>query len=110
MIDHGPHAALLSDITGFMKARVILTGAEMDIFTLLDGSPGTLSGLVKRTGFNRRSLERLFDALAGLGFLGKNDGVYSLTEKGELLSSKRTGMGCVGRSLLHGKERNAGQT
>ncbi len=91
MINHGPHAALLSDITGFMKSRVILTGSEIDIFTHLDGSPATLSGLVKQTGFNRRSLERLLDALAGLGFLGKKDGMYSLTEKGELLSSKHPG-------------------
>jgi len=91
MINHGPHATLMSDITGFMKSRVILTGAELDIFTRLDGSPETLSGLVKTTGFNRRSLARLLDALAGLGFLGKKDGVYSLTEKGGLLSSGRPG-------------------
>ena len=79
----------MSDITGFMKSRVILTGAELDIFTRLDGSPETLSGLVKKTGFNRRSLTRLLDALAGLGFLEKKDGVYSLTEKGGFLSSGR---------------------
>ncbi len=91
MINHGPHAALMSDITGFMKSRVILTGAELDIFTRLDGSPETLSGLVKKTGSNRRSLTRLVDALGALGFLEKKDGVYSLTEKGALMSSSRAG-------------------
>lgn len=91
MINHGPHAALMSDITGFMKSRVILTGAELDIFTWLDGSPETLSGLVKKTGFNRRSLARLVDALTALGFLEKNDGIYSLTEKGAPMSSSRPG-------------------
>ncbi|MBP1750084.1 MAG: methyltransferase protein [Deltaproteobacteria bacterium] len=79
----------MSDITGFMKSRVILTGAELDIFTRLDLSPETLSGLAKETGLNRRSLERLVDALTALGFLEKKDGMYSLTEKGALLSSRR---------------------
>ncbi len=91
MINHGPHAALMSDITGFMKSRVILTGAELDIFTRLDGGPQALSGLAKQTGFNRRSLARLLDALAGLGFLYKKDGAYSLTGNGELLSSRHPG-------------------
>lgn len=81
----------MSDITGFMKSRVILTGAELDIFTRLDGAPDTVSGLVKKTGFNRRSLARLLDALAGLGFLQKKDNVYSLTGSGELLSSRSPG-------------------
>lgn len=91
MINHGPHASLMSGITGFMKSRVILTGAELDIFTLLDGSPETLPALARRTGFNKRSLTRLVDALTALGFLKKEDGVYSLTGEGELLSSRHAG-------------------
>ncbi len=78
----------MADITGFMKSRVILTGAELDIFTRLDLTSDTLSGLTKKTGFNRRALERLLDALAALGFLEKEKGVYSLTEKGAVLSSR----------------------
>ena len=91
MINHGPHASLMSDITGFMKSRVILSGAELDIFTRLDGAPDTVQGLAGKTRFNRRALERLLDALAGLKFLQKEDGVYSLTEQGMLLSSHRPG-------------------
>jgi hypothetical protein len=89
MINHGPHASLMSDMTGFMKSRVILTGAELDIFTRLDPSGESVSGLAKKTGFNRRSLERLLDALTALGFLEKREGIYLLTEKGALLSSRR---------------------
>ena len=47
MINHGPHASLMSDITGFMKSRVILTGAELDIFTRLDPSAETRVGIGK---------------------------------------------------------------
>lgn len=88
MINHGPHAALMSDITGFMKSRVILSAAELDIFTALDGQPDTAGGLAKRKDFNARSLARLLDALTAFGFLTKENGIYSLTGKGELLSSR----------------------
>ena len=91
MINHGPHASLMCDITGFMKSRVILSGAELDIFTRLDASPDTASGLAKKAGFNRRALERVLDALTALGFLEKKEDIYSLTDRGSLLSSNRAG-------------------
>ncbi|MHB8109347.1 MAG: methyltransferase [Syntrophorhabdaceae bacterium] len=87
MINHGPHASLMSDITGFMKSRVILSAAELDICTALDLNPDTAAGIAKKKGLNARSLSRLLDALAAFGFLTKESGTYSLTGKGRLLSS-----------------------
>lgn len=91
MIEHGPHGSLMADMTAFMKSRVILTGAQLDVFTLLDGTPETSAALARKAGFNARALSRLLDALAAFGFLRKNDGSYSLTEKGSLLSSRHQG-------------------
>ncbi len=88
MIDHGPYASLMSGVTGFMKSRVILTAAELDIFTLLDREPDTAAGLAKKAGFNRRALVRVLDALVPSGLLAKNGDLYSLTEEGTLLSSR----------------------
>jgi len=81
----------MADMTAFMKSRVILTAAQLDIFTLLDGMPETSAALARKAGFNARALSRLVDALAAFGFLQKKDGSYSLTEKGSLLSSRHPG-------------------
>jgi predicted transcriptional regulator len=91
MIEHTSHASLMSDASAFTRSRVILSAAELDIFTLLDGAPGTAGALAKRAGFNARALSRLLDALVSLGFLAKNGGSYSLTESGALLSSRHPG-------------------
>ncbi|NLT21428.1 MAG: acetylserotonin O-methyltransferase [Syntrophorhabdus sp.] len=91
MIEHAPYGSLMSDASAFTRSRVILSAAELDIFTLLDGAPGTSAALAKRAGFNARALSRLLDALASLGLLAKNGGSYSLTESGALLSSRHPG-------------------
>lgn len=91
MIKHGPHGPLMADTTAFMKSRVILTAAQLDIFTLLDDTPASSAQLAKRAGFNTRALTRVLDALTAFGFLNKEGGVYSLTERGMLLSSRHPG-------------------
>jgi predicted transcriptional regulator len=91
MIQHVPYGSLMSDASAFTKSRVILSAAELDIFTLLDGTPETSAALAKRAGFNARALSRLLDALTSLGLLAKNGGSYSLTESGALLSSRHAG-------------------
>lgn len=91
MIQHGPHGHLMADITAFMKSRVILTAAELDIFTLLDGEPATAAGLAKKGGFNRRAVARVLDALVAFGLIAKDGVTYSLTEGGVPFSSSRPG-------------------
>lgn len=87
MIKHGPHGQLMAETTAFMKSRVILTAAQVDLFTLLDGAPSSSARLAKKAGFNGRALARVLDALAAFGLLSKNGGSYSLTGNGELLSA-----------------------
>lgn len=88
MIKHGPHGQLMADTTAFMKSRVILTAAQVDLFTLLDGAPSSSAQLAKKAGFNGRALARVLDALAAFGLISKNGRSYSLTGNGELLSAR----------------------
>ena len=91
--------ALMEKIMGFWQIRVILTGAELDLFTLLDGSPSTAGRLAAAVRCDGRALERLLDALAALGFLQKEGEVFSLSDRGALLASGRPGS--VLPMLLH---------
>ncbi len=74
----------------FMESRVLLTGAELNLFTLLASEPLSAEEVVARTGANLRALTILLDALAAMELLVKQEGRYScrpaisslLSEKG----------------------------
>ena len=70
---HTPDS-LLALARNFMESRVLLTGAEMDLFTLLAPGPLGLDEVASRTGADRRALEMLLDALAAQGLLAKEGG------------------------------------
>jgi SAM-dependent methyltransferase len=72
----------------FWRSRVILTGAELDVFTRLDGAPATASALAAAMGSDARATERLLDALTGIGLLKKQEGVFTLSDRGRYLSSR----------------------
>jgi predicted O-methyltransferase YrrM len=57
-----------------MESRVLLTGAELDLFTLLAPEPLGLDELSSKTGADPRALEMLLDALAAQGLLVKEGG------------------------------------
>ena len=61
---------------GFMESRVLLTGAELDLFTLIAAVPLTAEQIAERIGADRRALTILLDALAAMGLLVKRDGSY----------------------------------
>jgi SAM-dependent methyltransferase len=75
----------------FWTSRVILTGAELDVFTHLDGEALTAEQVAMRIGGNPRATDRLLDALAALGLLEKRKDLFSLSPKGKLLSSRHPG-------------------
>jgi SAM-dependent methyltransferase len=72
----------------FWRSRVILTGAEIDVFSRLDEAPATAAKLAADSGCDARAMGRLLDALAGLGLLEKTEDVFRLGPKGAPLSSK----------------------
>lgn len=70
---HTPDS-LLALARNFMESRVFLTGAELDLFTLLAPEPLSLDEVTSKTGADRRALEMLLDALAAQGLLVKEAG------------------------------------
>ena len=78
---------IMGKMTAFQQSRIILTGAELDIFTRLDGTAATAAALSKESGCDTRAMERLLDALASLALLKKEGGLFSLSDQGKLLSS-----------------------
>jgi predicted O-methyltransferase YrrM len=59
----------------FMECRVLLTGAELDIFTCL-AEPASSRNLAEKQGWYARPLTVVLDALTAMGLLIKNDGLY----------------------------------
>ncbi len=72
----------------FMRSRIILTAAELDLFTIIQDSFTSAEKIAQRYGFDLRALERVLDCLVTFGLLRKDQGVYSLTGEGASYSSK----------------------
>ena len=78
---------VLGKVRGFMQSRILLTGAELDLFTQIHRGNHTVSGIAKTNGLNLRAVTRLLDALVVYGFLAKENDNYQLTPEGLFLSS-----------------------
>ncbi len=61
---------------GFSRARVLLTGVELDIFTLLAGGPLSADQVAGRLGSDLRATTILLDALTAMELFEKVDGRY----------------------------------
>jgi SAM-dependent methyltransferase len=79
--------AVLADARGFMKSRVILTAAELDMFTELVHTPASAEPLAEKLGLDPRACTRILDCLVTFELLDKRDSVYHVTERGAWLSS-----------------------
>ena len=78
---------IMSEATAFMKSRIILTAAELDLFTRIHKKPASLLEMAREMAFDKRAMTRLLDCLVAFGFLEKKDERYRVSEEGELLSS-----------------------
>jgi len=78
---------LLEKVRNFMESRIILTGAELDIFTRIHRGLNTAEAIADKNHLDTRALTRLLDALVVYGFLAKANSTYQLTPDGLLLSS-----------------------
>ncbi len=74
----------------FMRSRIILTAAELDLFTIIEDLFTSAEKIAERFGFDPRALERVLDCLVTFGLLRKEAGAYSLTGEGASYSSKHT--------------------
>jgi len=78
---------VMAEATAFMKSRVILTAAELDLFTRIHEKPTGTEEMAREMSFDKRALTRLLDCLVSFGLLEKQDGRYRVSEEGKLLSS-----------------------
>ena len=74
---------------GFWASKTLLSAVEMEVFTELAKHPEDLEALTGRLGLHPRSASDFFDALVALGFLQRNDGIYSNTPSTELFLDKK---------------------
>jgi precorrin-6B methylase 2 len=63
---------------GFMASRILLSGAELDLFTLLSQEPMTAEEIAATTKTGLHGIEILLDALSALGFLEKKSRRYQV--------------------------------
>jgi len=78
---------LLEKVRNFMESRIILTGAELDVFTQMHRGMNTAPELAAKNHLDLRALTRLLDAIVVYGFLSKENDCYALTPDGLLLSA-----------------------
>ncbi|MGA2400627.1 MAG: methyltransferase [Syntrophobacteraceae bacterium] len=90
---------IMSVARAFMRSRIILTAAELDLFTIIQDFSTSAEKIAERFGFDRRALERVLDCLVTFGLLNKNAEAYSLAGEGATYSSKHPASGLP--MLLH---------
>jgi len=83
----GNPMTLMENVRAFMKSRIILTGAELDLFTQINRGLDTAKALAEKQRLDIRALSRLLDAYVVYGLLTKENGRYQLTTDGMFLSS-----------------------
>jgi SAM-dependent methyltransferase len=78
---------ILEQARGYMLSRVILTAAELDLFTRLAAQPATADEVATGLGLDPRGLTRLLDCLITQDLLAKKQGRYRVTKDGAHLAS-----------------------
>ena len=78
---------IISDVRSFMKSRVILSAAELDFFSKLDGNFISAKELAEMSGLDERATTRILDCLVIYDLLEKEKNSYRTTAKGSHLSS-----------------------
>jgi hypothetical protein len=72
----------------FWACKSLLSAVEMEVFTELAKHPEDLNTLGGRLGLHPRSSRDFLDTLVALGFLQRNNGVYSNTPETDLFLDK----------------------
>ena len=72
----------------FWASKTLLTAVEMEIFTDLAKHPGDLASVQGRMGLHPRGARDFLDALVALGFLKRENGIYSNTPEADLFLDK----------------------
>jgi SAM-dependent methyltransferase len=73
MTENWNRASLLETVGAFRRARIIMSAAQLDIFSKLASRPSTAEDLVRREGWGLRGAVILLDALVALGLISKSE-------------------------------------
>jgi hypothetical protein len=73
----------------FLASKTLLSAVEMEVFTELAKHPENLEALTGRLGLHPRGARDFFDALVALGFLERENGVYSNTVSTDFFLDKK---------------------
>jgi precorrin-6B methylase 2 len=92
--------SILNLSRAFTESRVLLTGAELDLFTLLAGVPLKAETIAQRIGGDLHALRIVLDALSAMGLLVKREGCYQTEETATRLLSANS-PDCVLPMVLH---------
>ena len=68
--------AVFKKARAFWEARILMTAAELDVFSVLLDEPKTASGVSEKLSSNTRATEMLLNALVAMDMLVKNDGAF----------------------------------
>jgi len=74
----------------FQKSRILLSGFELDIFSIIDDLGATGSHISSSLHLNEHACERLLNALVSLGFLTKQNQLFYNTQESFTFLSKRS--------------------
>jgi SAM-dependent methyltransferase len=72
----------------FMRCRIILTAADLDLFTAIEDGDCTADRIAEKKGLSVKPLTRTLDCLVTFGYLTKAGNAYSLTEESAPMSSR----------------------
>ncbi|MGZ3494397.1 MAG: methyltransferase [Thermodesulfobacteriota bacterium] len=81
---------LLRLANNFMGSRILLSAAELDLFTILNSGPLSAQEVANRIGADIRALTVLLDALSAMGLLIKRGKRYRCTNSTSSILSKDT--------------------
>lgn len=73
---------------GFWASKALLSAVEIELFTELAKHPEDLDSITGRLGLHPRGARDFLDALVALGFLQREEGIYSNTAETDLFLDK----------------------
>ena len=79
---------IFTEYAGWMKTRIILTAAELDMFTILDKKSLTAEELARILKADKRAAERILDCLVVFGAAEKISGRSPADRRGAFFSSR----------------------
>ncbi len=78
-MSYGSSEEVLRLSQNFMESRIMLSGAELNLFTILNPAPLSAQEVASRIGADLRALTILLDALSAMDLLVKQRGTYQCT-------------------------------